>query len=145
MLSVLTFCHSFNAANFFIKCFDNFCVVVFLVGRRDDSSFPLQRGPSGDATRCTPAGTSPWLHVWGKTAGERLDIFFCLFFIQCNLFLVSEVVVLTHYALYFSKEMATTASKALLGKEKVWFCWCSEGRHATWACTQNHQGPRRHD
>lgn len=44
-----------------------------------------------------------------------------------------------------SQEMAAAASKALLRKEKVWLCGRSEGRHATWTCPQDHQGPRRHD
>lgn len=32
---------------------------------------------------------------------------------------------------FYSSEMATTAGKALLGEEEVWFCGCSEGGHAS--------------
>lgn len=97
MLIVLTMCHSLSAGNFFSKCFYNFCVFLS-VARRNGGHFPLQRGPSGDATRCTPTCTSPRLHVWGKTAGERLA---SLFSMQCSRYLVSEVVVFCFDMIYF--------------------------------------------
>lgn len=76
-------------------------VFYFLsVAKRNDRHFPLQRGPSGDATRCTPTCTSPRLHVWGKTAGERLA---SLFSFQCSHYLVLEMVVFFcfYYMIYF--------------------------------------------
>lgn len=62
-----------NRCSYFIiiVIFANFCV-FFLVAKHNGGHLPLQRGPTRDATRCTPACTSPRLHVWGKTAGERL-------------------------------------------------------------------------
>lgn len=134
-----------------------YVVILFTVVRHHGSYLPLQRGPCRVATRCPPSCARPRLHVWGKAAGERYVGFQSMLHIhgvgETTLFLWSGVqqldvinfVVLLNVLQLYSKKMAAIAGKALLRKEEVWLCGCSERRHATRACPQDHQGPWRHD
>jgi len=87
-----------------------------------------------------PPGVPPPVTIPDYMSEEKLQEKGLLAFTQCSTFLV-ETTILYHesnisiYILIpsqlYSKKMAELASKALLRKEKVWLCGCTEGRHAT--------------
>lgn len=136
---------------------DLFCYFVFFPfccfarSRCHGCSLPLQRSPSRDATWCPTSCADPRLHDWGKTARKGYvhnnvcSLGSALVTIMIKWTQHGYIRVSMHAMSSHSKEMAAASGKALLRKEEVWLCGCSEGRYATWTCPQNHQGPWRHD